>query len=130
MKMPRSNDLYFPEFLTEEDRLLWIKELQLAGEFESWHFGLAEEGRPDRYELKTRDWTAFYEDLRKHPEKGWRLERGSPRARNRGTEKVAEHVSDYIRNKLAEESFLRKVVLIKEVGALVTKIGEGDVEEG
>jgi hypothetical protein len=59
-----SNDLYFPEELSEEDRQLWFKELKLAGEYRSWNPVLAQEkGRPPRWELETEDWTAVYEHV-------------------------------------------------------------------
>jgi hypothetical protein len=57
------DDLYFPEELSEEDRQLWFKELELVDGPPEW--GLAKKNNTsdlrDLWRLSTRDWSVKYE---------------------------------------------------------------------
>ena len=118
---PSKDDLYFPPFLAEEDIELWLKELKLAGELVSCKQAIAYKDHPPRWELKTPEWVAHYEEV----PGGWRLERAPAPRRP-----VAEAAAKYIREKLSEDSISSQILMTKEDYHDIREWGEENAEEG
>ena len=103
------DDLYFPEEISEEDLQLWLKELNLTGNFRSFHPALAQEDGLDRWELDTGEWTAVYEK----DGDSWRRV-GEPRYWA-GLFETGRAAADYIRAKLKQPSFTEMIFTSKVV---------------
>jgi hypothetical protein len=119
-----SDDLYFPEELSEEDRQLWFKELALSGEFRSWNPALFQEkGRPTRWELETEDWTAVYEDC-----DGCWERVGEPKYWG-GLRRIGKLSANFIREKLSQPSIASQVLMSEQDYKDVLAWEDDSVEE-